>query len=268
MTHPANTDLHVSDKGVELITSFEGWFPKAYLDPVGVWTIGWGTTGKEVWPGRVITKAQGREFLAQDMRYFEDRVKELVSVPLAQHQFDALVSFAYNCGEGNLGKSSALRELNRGNYSAVPGLLMRYNTAKDRRTGVRKVLAGLTRRRKAEGALFMEASAPTKIKEPTLTHSADDTGVASWPPKAGGMAGEHAGPESGIEPVAEKTGLGKILKDPDTVKESLLTVGGLVTALTQLLQPIRENPVAAAAFGLVIVGLLGGLYVKWRNANN
>jgi len=138
--------MKISANGLALIKAFEGCYLTAYQDPVGVWTIGWGTTGAEAKPGRKITAAQAEEFLRRDLETFEEHVDSLAKVPLAQYEFDALVSWSYNTG----GPSTATlwKVLNVGNKAAVPAELERWNKAGGH------VLAGLTRRRKAEGQLF------------------------------------------------------------------------------------------------------------------
>ena len=108
MNHPKNLNLHVSDAGLALIKEFEGFYPKTYLDPVGVWTIGWGTIGEVAKPGRTITREQATAFLRKELRTVESQIKKLVKVPPNQNQFDALVSFVYNVGSGNFGKSTLL----------------------------------------------------------------------------------------------------------------------------------------------------------------
>lgn len=132
-----------SPKGLELIKTFEGFRAQAYLCPARVWTIGYGTT-LGVKPGQVITEAKAVKLMANDLVSFENAVKRLVKVPLSQNQFDALVSFAYNCGVGNLTSSTLLKLLNQGQYHLVPAQFLRWNK------GGGKVLAGLTRRRKSE----------------------------------------------------------------------------------------------------------------------
>jgi hypothetical protein len=83
-------------------------------------------------------------------------VERLVKVPLNQNQFDALVSFAYNCGEGNLGKSTLLRRLNAGDYKGAAAQFAAWNK------GGGQVLKGLVRRRAAEAALFRATPSATK----------------------------------------------------------------------------------------------------------
>lgn len=145
-------EMTVSQNGINFIKGFEGWMPTAYLDAVGVPTIGYGHTGSDVTRADVgkltITESQGQDLLREDLTRFENAVNSSVTVPLNQNQFDALVSFTYNVGEGNLKQSTLLRLLNQGNYGAVSAQLMRWNKAGG------KVLKGLTRRRQEEGFLF------------------------------------------------------------------------------------------------------------------
>jgi lysozyme len=144
--------MTVSAKGLDLIKHFEGFFPKAYLCPAKVWTIGWGHTGKRhndgtVTKGRVITRAEGERLLAEDLesKYARD-VRRLVNVRLSQGEFDALVSFHFNTGA--LGRSTLLRKLNEGNRAGAAQEFGRWTR------GGGRVLPGLVRRRKAERHLF------------------------------------------------------------------------------------------------------------------
>jgi GH24 family phage-related lysozyme (muramidase) len=143
------SDGKTSQDGVNLIKSFEGLELTAYRDPVGVLTIGYGTT-KGVSPGMRITQSQAEAFLKQDLAQFERAVNEDVKVKLTGDQFDALVSFTYNVGEGALASSTLLRLLNQGDYQGAADQFARWNKGDG---GVE--LAGLTRRRKAEKALFL-----------------------------------------------------------------------------------------------------------------
>ena len=153
-----NDDLQLSNDGANLIKVFEGCKEpigggkfKAYLDPIGVLTIGYGHTnhhGRKFDAAAIWTQAQCDEAFAEDMADFEQAVRRLVTVPLNQHQFDALVSFTYNCGEGNLEKSSLLRRLNNKDYDGAALEFHRWNRAGG------KVFKGLVRRRASEALLF------------------------------------------------------------------------------------------------------------------
>jgi GH24 family phage-related lysozyme (muramidase) len=146
---PGNTVRQINAKGLRLIKSFEGLRLEAYLDAVGVWTIGYGTT-RGVQPGMKITQAQAEQFLMQDLETFETAVTDLVNVPLNDDQFSALVSFTYNVGEGAFAGSTLLTLLNQRNYQGAADQFLLWNKGNG---GVE--LAGLTRRRKAERSLFL-----------------------------------------------------------------------------------------------------------------
>ena len=94
--------MNISEKGLNLIKSFEGCVLTAYKCPAGILTIGWGNT-KNVYEGMTITQAQADQFLVEDVQIYANAVNKYVSkFNLNQNQFDALVSFAYNCGIGSL----------------------------------------------------------------------------------------------------------------------------------------------------------------------
>lgn len=145
-----------SEAGLAFIRGFEKCRLTAYRDGGGVWTIGWGATGPEVRHGLMWTQEQADKRFEDDIAYFEDGVNALVKVPITQEQFDALVSFAYNCGldqdadtkaEG-LGDSTLLRLLNLSDYNGAANEFHKWN--KDNGVPV----AGLTRRRAGEEIMF------------------------------------------------------------------------------------------------------------------
>ena len=166
----------VPDEGVELIKAFEG-IPDgdpstvnidAYLDPVGIWTIGWGhaipykgewlrgaqnkAVARALYPGG-ITRVQAEALLRGDLIDTTANVARLVRVPISDRQFGALVAFAFNVGAGALGKSTLLRKLNAGDVAGAADQFLVWN--KGRIGGLLKELPGLTRRRRAERALFL-----------------------------------------------------------------------------------------------------------------
>lgn len=154
--------MKISKYGLALIMAFEGChravkgrpgFFKAYKDPVGVLTIGWGHTNHHTPTFNVNTiwsQEQCDKVLEKDLEIFERHVKRLSRVKLKQHEFDALVSWAYNTG--GPASASVWKMLNSGNKESVPARLALYN--KGEVNGVKVVLPGLARRRKAEGELF------------------------------------------------------------------------------------------------------------------
>jgi len=150
--------LHLSPKGAALIKAFESCLQpigggkfRPYPDPVQVLTIGWGHTnhnGRQFDTSAVWTQADcDSEFLA-DMAIFEKAVARNVTVQLNQDQFDALVSFTFNLGEGNLKQSTLLKKLNAGDFAGAAQEFPRWNKAGGR------VLPGLVRRRASEALLF------------------------------------------------------------------------------------------------------------------
>jgi GH24 family phage-related lysozyme (muramidase) len=142
-----------------LIQQFEGCAKKqadgsfaAYPDPGtggDPWTIGWGTTGADVKQGVVWTQQQCDDRLTADMTSFAAKVAAVLgTTQTSQHQFDALVSFAYNVGVGNLSSSTLLKLHKAGDFAGAAQQFGRWNKAAG------KVLPGLTRRRAAEAALY------------------------------------------------------------------------------------------------------------------
>src|SRR5690606_5809225 len=114
----------INESGLELVKHFEGLYLKAYKDPVGIYTIGFGHTGLQhkdgtVYAGRVITEAKAEELLRYDMNQFERRVEALVKVSLTEDEFSALVSFDFNTGA--LHRSTLLKKLNTGDKAGARG---------------------------------------------------------------------------------------------------------------------------------------------------
>lgn len=154
--------MNISTQGLDLIKSFEGLHLQAYLDPIGIPTIGYGTTiidGKPVVMGTTITEAKATQCLHDDLQKFEAFVNELVNVPVSQCQFDALLSFTYNLGPTNLKKSTLLKKLNAGLYKEIQEQFLVWNKAGG------KVFKGLTRRRLAEAVLFGPLDRSTLISQ-------------------------------------------------------------------------------------------------------
>ena len=147
-------EMKTSQVGLQLIKDFEGFRNYAYDDGVGVWTIGYGTTiypdGRKVKRGDRCSLDEAEKFLRFDLKNFEDAVSNAVRVTLTQNQFDALVSFTYNVGAGALRSSTLLKKLNRGDMKGAAFEFEKWNKAGG------KVMAGLTRRRLAERALFLK----------------------------------------------------------------------------------------------------------------
>ena len=141
--------MNISNNGVKLIKNFEGCRLKAYKCPAGIWTIGYGHTGSNVYPGTEITQTEADSLLKTDLIIHCNNVSKLVKVPLNQNQFDALVSLEYNIGYGAFSTSTLLRLLNAKDYKGAAEQFAVW------RLGGGKVLPGLVKRRKAEKDLFL-----------------------------------------------------------------------------------------------------------------
>lgn len=166
--------MKTSDKGVALIKKYEGCKLTAYKCPAGVWTIGYGHTGKvdgkAICSGMKITSAKATSLLKSDLAAFEKAVtncKYLTFKP-NQNQFDALVSFAFNCGTGSLNTLVKNRSA-----KVVSEKLLLYNKANG------KELAGLVNRRKAEKALFDTPVKSTTSKTTSTAASSKKTTTSS-----------------------------------------------------------------------------------------
>lgn len=139
--------MKTSQRGINLIKQFEGLRLTTYKCPAGMYTIGYGHT-RGVTRGMKITEEEASAYLTADLRNSEKAVERYDSIyHWNQNEFDALVSFTFNCGAANL--RSLLRN-GRRNRSQIAETLPLYRKAGG------KVLKGLERRRAAEKALFLE----------------------------------------------------------------------------------------------------------------
>lgn len=144
--------MKTSQTGIDLIHSFETLRLKAYPDPGSKdgkpVTCGWGSTGPDITLSTVWTREYADQRFSDGLSKAEQAVSLLVKVPLTQYQFDALVSFTYNLGIGNLKSSTLLKMLNEGYYAnaALQFGKWIFNDG--------KVMKGLVRRREAERKLF------------------------------------------------------------------------------------------------------------------
>lgn len=136
--------MKISQNGIDLIKKHEGVRLEAYLCPSNVWTIGYGHVIGVV-EGMTITQQQAEDFLREDLERYERYVSENVPFYMTQSMFDALVSFAYNCGAGNLKTLIKDRTADQ-----VADAILLYNK------GGGQVLQGLVKRRKDERALFIK----------------------------------------------------------------------------------------------------------------
>src|ERR1700678_977661 len=116
-----------SDAGLTLTKNFEGCRLSAYADQGGVWTIGYGHTGPGVHAGLTITQDQADIFLQSDMARAVACVNKLVTGPIVQCHFDALVDFAFNLGCACLATSTLLRAVNAGDFAGAASEFLRWD---------------------------------------------------------------------------------------------------------------------------------------------
>lgn len=156
--------MNISDKGLSLIKSFEGYRNKAYQDSVGIWTIGYGTirypSGAAVRQFDECSDKQAEEFLRHDVKRFVDGLnKRIGGVSLTQQQFDSLISFVYNLGLAAFDSSTLLKKLK---VNPNDETIYKYNPAQPEKSceftkwcmAGGKVVNGLLRRRMIEADFY------------------------------------------------------------------------------------------------------------------
>lgn len=155
--------MEISQSGIDLIKKFEGLELQAYkpVEAEKYFTIGYGHYGADVQEHQVITEAQAEAYLKSDLATSVSGVNSLVNVPLNQNEFDALVSFAYNCGFQALKGSSLLADIQASNFA---GASLEFGKWIHGAGGV--ILQGLVSRREAEKELFLK---PVPVP-PTFTN--------------------------------------------------------------------------------------------------
>jgi len=182
--------MKTSKNGLEFISRWEGIILTPYICAAGKWTIGVGhviratDSFSSIPNGKVrellaskdknhpvaslkIPKEEAFAILAKDVEVTEKALIKDIVVPLTQNQFDALVSFGFNCGTGVYRTSGACKSLNAGDYQAFTVKLLEW--CKIKVGGVARVNQGLLNRRKSEVELFNSPSlAPEEIPPPTL----------------------------------------------------------------------------------------------------
>ncbi len=247
----------ISAAGLDLIKQFESFVPFWYDDlapakgvpygyrawqggkPKGTLTIGYGHTAAARHPmkpkvGQTINEAAAREILDVDLDECEADVNRLIKVPLSQAQFDALVSFQFNTGA--LGKSTLLKRLNRGEYTAVPSELMKYVFSKGQR------LRGLERRRRAE--------------------------VDLW------NSGEAENDEAGATVIGEAPPVNDPLSKSRTAQGAgLAAAGGMATVAIETKAALDDarshleakDLISITIAVLIIAGALYAFYARWRD---
>lgn len=145
-------DLKTSQAGIDLICRFEGFRSQKYFCAAGKPTIGYGhviLSSEHHLNAAKLTVTQAKAIMAKDLGKFENAVLKAIKVPVLQHQFDAMVSLAFNVGAGAFAGSTLVSKLNKKDYQGAADEFLRWNKAGG------KVLDGLTKRRVAERQLFL-----------------------------------------------------------------------------------------------------------------
>lgn len=150
------------------IRMFEGLELEAYQDVVGIWTIGYGTTGSHVKPGMTITPEQATKYLTDYVRTDAEVVGSYVTRDVEYTRMAAMLGLSYNVGRGNLQKSTIVRETNNGNYPIAADAFTMWNKARVK--GQLTVLRGLARRRDTERALYLIPLEGKTANEIILAH--------------------------------------------------------------------------------------------------
>ena len=147
--------MKVSETGIRLIAKYEGFRSSPYLDAVGVPTIGFGNTfytdnTRVKMTDKPITEEKARELLRDIVQGFEREVSKLMR-EVNQNQFDAVLSLVYNIGVTAFSRSTLLKRINKNPIEQdIAYQFSRWNKAG------KKVLLGLTRRRKEEAELYFK----------------------------------------------------------------------------------------------------------------
>ena len=177
--------MKISEKGLQTLIDSEGSEQETYLDQAGLPTIGVGhcLTRSEISSGKIelsdgsvidlrndrISQTNIKRLLQDDLISREDLVNRLVKVPLAQGQFDALVHFIFNVGNGAFKNSTLLKKLNRGDYSAVSNEIRKWNIVTV--AGQKQVSDGLANRREVECSMWESCEPEVQIKRKTRKRS-------------------------------------------------------------------------------------------------
>jgi len=161
----------INQATVDLVKKWEGFKADAYLDPVGIWTIGYGTTaaaGLGIAPhaGMKITEAEAERLLLRGLEKFAAEIRPAITAPVNENEFGAFVSLAYNIGPGAFKRSSALRHFNAGDKPRAAQAMKAWNKA--RVNGVLQVMRGLTNRREEEVRLFLTPVEPATPAPPPV----------------------------------------------------------------------------------------------------
>lgn len=210
----------ISANGLALIREFEGFQAEPKQLPTGGWVVGYSHVRAED-AGEAVNENEAVELLTSDLAAFENLVNTLVTQPLTQAQFDALVSFAFSVGADAFGRSQVLRRVNANDYMSAACAMDAWR--KSDVSGELVVVDVLVRRRTAEKALFLKGmpvvAAPSVFVRAQLDHAASILGAPiayAALPEVGSVAPRPVQPEPGAR-------LTEILKSEPATEALLLT---------------------------------------------
>lgn len=222
--------MNVSAEGRELIKQFEGLSLTAYRCPAGVWTIGVGHV-LGVQPGDKITPAQADAYLASDLALFGKEVESAIGdAPTSQHEFDAMVSLAFNIGIAGFQRSTVLRLHKAGDKIGAARAFGLWNKAMV--DGRLQELPGLTRRRAAEAAHYLTADAPA-VKDMPQSVAPEKSAGSSKTVIAGGVS-IAAGAASVADQIDQITPILQSVTTAGTSLQGLLKLGGAALSVIAL----------------------------------
>lgn len=194
--------MRITETTLSLIREFEGFRAQSYRDAVGIWTIGYGTTGSAglgITPraGLSISQPEAERLLFLALERFAAQIRPGLKIDLTENQFGALLSLAYNIGPEAFLRSTLLKELNAGRFDRAADQFLVWTKASGRH------LPGLKRRRAAERALFL--SPPPAVTPPAVTPPAVTPPAVTWPAVTWPTATSPSFPSKGSPQTATKS---------------------------------------------------------------
>jgi lysozyme len=232
----------LSPNGRAKIKQWEALNLVAYLDPVGIWTIGWGHTAG-VKKGDTITKEQAEQLLDDDIsvatRAIARYVKPAIIEEMTQNQYDALVSFVFNVGPGGFRSSTLLKKLNKGDFDSVVPEMKQWN--KGTIDGKKVVLRGLINRRKVEADLWTTGQATGKFVSSNYV-------VPVPPVKPEQVTAAGAGTATGLATLSEP--VTKLIDSLQTQQDALSS----------------GDKIQIVIGGIVLLSGLVALFIAWQQA--
>lgn len=242
-------------EAVGLIADCEGLRLKAYPCQAGVWTIGWGET-ENVKPGDTCTKEQADAWLCADLVKRVMAVQGMLTQYANPYQLGALVSLAYNIGlrddkrKRGLHYSSVLRLHNAGDYAGAARAFDLINKYRDPETGQLRVSAGLTRRRKAEAALYLTPDEGTPTP-PMPQEVAPESSLVASPIAQVGAATTVTGGLTALTAFGDQA---------DTVSSTVKVISGSVKSVSEA---VGLSPGVILGGALLFMGAVAA-YQRWQ----